>query len=425
MASDDFWVLQTRFTMRNKGFYIGLLGVFFITLIAPQRSFANEITLGVLTSSGVQRSMYAAFEKEFEAANPDIQLTILIRSDAEYKEEMKTWFAQGEGPDILNWQAGERLYQYVRDNKVKDISHIWKKNGLGSVFSDAVKGAVSYENKRYAIPISYYQWGFYYRQSLFEEHGLSAPTTWDEFLAVCATLKAAGVTPITIGAQYKWPTAAWFDYLNLRINGLEFHQKLLKSEIVYTDSRVESVFNHWKTLLDKGYFVDRYNGWNWQQAMPFMYHKLAGMTLIGNFFAGTLPLVLKDDFRFFRFPIIDLSVDVYEEAPLDLFMVPSYAKENPAIEKFLLFLASKGFQQKFNETLGMISTNLTSDVSDDYFIQVGAETLNASAGVSQFFDRDANADMSSAAMEIFTAFLDTKNVSVTLKKLEEARKEYY
>jgi multiple sugar transport system substrate-binding protein len=308
---------------------------------------------------------------------------------------------------------------------VLDISDLWSDNKLNAVFSDAAKGAVSHEGKRYAIPISYYQWGFYYRHSLFEKLGLSAPKTWDEFLVVCEKLKAAGVTPITIGAQFKWPTAAWFDYLNLRINGLAFHQELLKGGIPFTDQRVEKVFIYWKELLDKNYFVDRHNGWSWQQAMPFMYHKMAGMTLIGNFFAGTLPPVLKDDFRFFRFPIIDPSIGVYEEAPLDLFMVPSYSKKNEAVDKFLLFLASKRFQQKFNETLGMISTNLTSDVSEDYFIQVGTETLNASAGVSQFFDRDANADMSGAATEIFTSFLDNKNVNDTLKKLEIARKEHY
>jgi multiple sugar transport system substrate-binding protein len=108
--------------MIKKDFYIGLFSVFFVALITHERSFANEITVGVLTSSGVQRSMYATFEKEFEAANPDIQLTILIRSDAEYKEEMKTWFAKGVGPDILNWQGGERLYQYVRENKITCFS---------------------------------------------------------------------------------------------------------------------------------------------------------------------------------------------------------------------------------------------------------------------------------------------------------------
>jgi multiple sugar transport system substrate-binding protein len=411
--------------MLNIGLFVRLLSFVIIGFILPTPSFSKEITVGVLTSSGVQRSMYATFAKEFEASHPDIKLTILIRSDAEYKEQMKTWFAEGKGPDILNWQGGERLYQYVRDNKVLDISHLWTDNDLEGVFSDAAKGAVSYEGKRYAIPISYYQWGFYYRHSLFEKLGVSPPKNWDEFLVVCEKLKAEGVTPITIGSQFKWPTAAWFDYLNLRINGLAFHQKLLKGSIPFTDQRVAKVFIYWKELLDKDYFVERHNGWSWQQAMPFIYHKMAGMTLIGNFFAGTLPTVLKDDFRFFRFPIIDPSMAVYEEAPLDLFMVPSYAKKNAAVDKFLLFLASKRFQQKFNATLGMISTNLTSEVSDDYFIQVGTETLNASAGVSQFFDRDANSGMASAAMQIFTDFLVNKNADIAIQKLEAARKTHY
>jgi multiple sugar transport system substrate-binding protein len=406
-------------------FYLSFSFSHFVALFISPNVLADEITVGVLTSSGIQRSMYTTFAKEFEAANPGIKLNILIRSDAEYKEQMKTWFAQGSGPDILNWQGGERLYQYVRENKVTDLSQVWSKHNLEAVFSESATGAVSYQGNRYAIPISYYQWGFYYRQSLFDKYNLLPPKTWDEFLAVCAKLKAQGITPITIGAEYKWPTAAWFDYLNLRLNGLEFHQNLLKGEIAYTDDRVERVFSYWKELLDKGYFVNRHNGWNWQEAMPFMYHKMAGMTLIGNFFAGTLPPVLKDDFRFFRFPIIDSNVKIYEEAPLDLFMVPSYAKKNPAVEKFLLFLASKGFQQKFNETLGMISTNLTSDVSDNYFIQVGTETLNASAGVSQFFDRDANAGMATAAMQIFTEFLDNKDIDTTITKLEAAREMNY
>ena len=57
--------------------------------------------------------------------------------------------------------------------------------------------------------------------------------------------------------------------------------------------------------------------------MTFIYHKIVGMTLIGNVFAGALPAALKDDFRFFRSLIIDPSMAVYEKAPLDFFMVPS------------------------------------------------------------------------------------------------------
>lgn len=390
-------------------------------LFLSQKVFAEKVTVGILSTSGVQRSMYSSVAREFEKANPDIQVEMLFRSDAEYKEQILQWFNDGSGPDILNWQGGERLYQHVRQGRIANLSTFWQQHDLHDKFSQAAKGAVSLDNDIYAVPVSYYQWGFYYRKSLFDSLGMQAPTDWQSFLAVCEKLKSQGVTPITIGAQYKWPTAAWFDYLNLRLNGLAYHQALLKGEIPFTDSGVRQVFEHWKELLAKGYFVDRYNGWNWQQAMPFMYHKLAGMTLIGNFFAGTLPEVLKDDFRFFPFPIINNEVAVFEEAPLDLFMIPSYAKQNTSAKRFLLYLASKEFQQKFNREVGMIPPNIQSELSNDYFIQQGTKILNEAEGVSQFFDRDTNAELAGAATEIFTVFMDNKDIQAALLALEEAR----
>lgn len=384
-------------------------------------SWAEKITVGVLSNSGQQRSMYSALAKEFESAHPDIQVELLFRADAEYKEQLVEWFEKGSGPDLLNWQGGERLYQYVRQGKIADLTDFWQSNNLTRQFSQASLGAVSLDNAYYAVPISYYQWGFYYRKSLFDKLNLSPPETWQNFLAVCAELKANNIIPITIGAQYKWPTAAWFDYLNLRINGLDFHQSLLKGEISFNDPRVRNVFTHWKELLSQGYFVERYNGWTWQQAMPFLYHKLSGMTLIGNFFAGTLPEYIKDDFRFFSFPIINPDIGRYEEAPLDLFLIPSYAKQNSAAKKFLLFLASEEFQQKFNGELGMIPPNIKSKLSQDYFIQVGTKTLNDAQGVSQFFDRDTNAGMADAATKIFTQFMDDNDIDAVLSALENAR----
>ncbi len=241
---------------------------------------------------------------------------------------------------------------------------------------------------------------------------------------MCETLKNAGITPITIGAANKWTSAAWFDYLNLRINGLDYHQRLLQGEIPFTDKGVRDVFEKWKLLLDKGYFTTRYNGWDWQQAMPFMYHKMAGMTLIGNFFAGGLPPLLKEDFRFFPFPQINPAIPAYEEAPMDLLMVPNYTKMNKTVEHYLLSIAGLDFQKRYNDVSSMISPNKQVQSKDDYFIQQGQKVLNNAAGLSQFFDRDTNEKMGSAGTVIFTEFMDSKNVDATLSALENARQAY-
>lgn len=391
---------------------------------AQQLSLPQQIEVGILTNSGAQRAFYTSFAQQFERNNPGIKVKLNFKSDSDFKQSLMGWFQNGDGPHLLNWQGGERLFQYVREGYISDISGVWQSNSLHDKFTTGAKGAVTLDGKQYGIPISYYQWGFYYRQSLFDTLNINAPRTWDEFLDVCRVLRSNDIVPITVGAKFQWPTLAWFDYLNLRINGLEFHQRLLQGEESFMDDRVTRVLDLWKGLLDQNYFVSQYNKWKWDQAMPFLYHKMAGMTLMGNFFAGTMPPTLKEDFRFFRFPVIDDSVPIYEEAPLDVFMIPTYAQNNAAARKFLAVLAGREFQQEFNTMLGTIPPNTESATSNDYFIQQGTVTLGAAQGVSQFFDRDTNDDMAKAAMDIFTQFMGSRDVTQTQTQLERARQQF-
>ncbi|MCQ4384250.1 extracellular solute-binding protein, partial [Clostridioides difficile] len=64
------------------------------------------------------------------------------------------------------------------------------------------------------------------------------PADWAQFLDACRKLKAAGIAPIAVAARDAWTLAAWFDYLDLRINGYAFHQKLMAGDVAYTDPRV-------------------------------------------------------------------------------------------------------------------------------------------------------------------------------------------
>lgn len=409
---------------RQLNNFLVVFNLFFLALLLNSKAQAETISVGILQTAPAQKTALVRIAQEFEQANPGANINLSFYSDADFKVALLEWLKAEQGPDVITWQGGQRLYQLVNKNQVKDLSYLWKKHQFKKRFTEGVTDAVSLDTKNYAIPVSYYQWGFYYRESVFKELGISAPSNWEEFISVCESLKNAGITPITIGAKYKWTSAAWFDYLNLRINGLEYHQQLLQGDISFKDKGVKQVFNRWKDLLDNGYFTDRYNGWSWSEAMPFMFHKMAGMTLVGNFFAGAMPDTLKSDFRFFKFPIINTNLPIYEEAPLDLFMLPNYVTNNATIDSFLVFLASEEFQQNYNESVGTISPNIKVKPSADYFIQQGAKLLSQAEGVSQFFDRDTNADMAGAATAIFTDFMDHKDVNKAVQELEVARQKY-
>jgi len=397
-----------------------------VTFVAyPSNALAsNTLEVGVLVTTGEQRALFTSLAQAFENDNPGVTVKLIAKNDADYKASIDTWLTQGDGPDLFNWQGGERLYQYVREGRVEPLSDFWEQHDLASSFSQGSVSAVSLDGERYALPISYYQWGFFYRKSLFKTLNISTPETWEDFLYVCAVLKREGITPITIGNKNSWPSAAWFDYLNLRLNGLKFHQDLLLGKESFKDPRVVQVFEYWKNLIDRQYFVHKQKDWDWKAGMPFLYHKMAGMTLIGNFFSGQLPEMLKDDFGFFRFPVINKNIPIYEEAPLDLFMLPRYSDNKPLAKKFLLAVADAGFQETFNEAQGMISPNTTSRSSADYFIRSGAEVLNAAEGLSQFFDRDTNSDMAAVAVKIFSAFIENPDISRATTGLEVAREQH-
>ncbi|HEY3867705.1 MAG TPA: extracellular solute-binding protein [Actinocrinis sp.] len=66
--------------------------------------------------------------------------------------------------------------------------------------------SIAYKGKQYTIPtgVSYYT-GVFYNENMFKRLGLSVPTTWSEFVALNAKLKADNVTPLGIGGKDSWP----------------------------------------------------------------------------------------------------------------------------------------------------------------------------------------------------------------------------
>ena len=89
-------------------------------------------------------------------------------------------------------------------------------------------------------------------------------------MAASAKLKSNGITPFTIGSKFKWTTGGWFDYLNLRQNGYEFHMDLTAGKVKYTDPRVQATFDRWDELVSNGYFIENHATYNWQEGMAPM-----------------------------------------------------------------------------------------------------------------------------------------------------------
>jgi len=330
-------------------------------------------------------------------------------------------------PDITSWYPGNRMGPFVDAGLFEPITDLWKAEGLDQDMA-AIEPTMTRNGEVWGVPYSYYQWGVYYRKDIFDKLGLTEPTTWDELLTVSKTLKENDITPFTIGTKFLWTAAGVFDYINLRTNGYDVHNALTAGEIKYTDPRIVETFNNWKTLIDMGAFIDNHATMSWQDAIAPFASGDAAMYVMGNFSVdGYLNAGLTmDQIDYFQFPEITPGLPMAEEAPADAFFIPSGAKNKEDARKFLAFIARPEIQTAWNETIGQLPPNSKATVSDNKFIQEGFAVVSNAAGLAQFFDRDAPAEMAKAGMEGFQEFMiKPDRMMAILERLDKIQERVY
>jgi len=410
----------------KKMLFKNKLAAAIVATVFSSTLFAGTLVINTDQADPAPKKAFADLVKGFEAKHPDIKVKMNIFDKEGYKTSIRN-FLTAEAPDLATWYAGNRMLPYVNAGLFEPVDDVWAEQNLDKSLASAA-ASMTIDGKKWGVPYTYYQWGVYYRKDIFAANNISVPTNWAEFKAAGETLKAAGVTPITIGTKYLWTAAGVFDYINLRTNGYDFHMSLTKGEIPWTDERVVKTMNNWKELVDAGFFLDNHAAYSWQEALAPMIQGKAGMYVMGNF--AVAPLrdagLTKDQLGFFQFPIIDPAIEVAEEAPTDTIHIPANAKNKVDAKKFLAYIASAKVQTQMNKTLGQLPINADSVADEDAFLQAGFEMLSKTSKIAQFFDRDAPAEMAKAGMEGFQEFMvKPERLDTILKRLEKVRKRAY
>jgi len=407
----------------NKKLVILLLSIFILTtgvFAAGQSDVSNKLVINSDMSDPAPKADLAKAVEMFKAEYPDIEVQLNTFDHEAYKTAIRN-FLVSEAPDVCTWYAGNRMKFFVDQGLFMDVSSLWKAEGLYKDMASSVK-AMTIDGKQYGVPYSYYQWGVYYRTDIFAKYGLEAPKTWDEFMKVNATLKANGITPITIGTKYLWTAGGWFDYMDLRVNGYDYHMKLMAGEASYLDPELDKVFELWGELINKGYFLENHATYSWQEAQAPLIKGEAAMYLIGNFMIPDMESAgVVDKIGFFQFPVIDPSVGIFEDAPTDTFHIPQNAKNVDNAKKFLAFIARPEIQTVL--TSGSLPANNKSVPPTDRFKKIGFEMLGAADGLAQFYDRDSSPEMAKVGMEGFQEFMvKPERIATIREKLDAERK---
>lgn len=388
-------------------------------------SYAEQLNLGVSVSTSAQREAFYTLAHDFESRYPDAEVNFTALSSEEYKRAFPTMLADDKRFDVLYWHAGQRLFNFIEKDLILPIDELWAEHDLDNAFDQSVTQNVSYKGRFFAVPVSYYQIGFYYSKDVFERLSLSEPATWEDFIAACELIKAQNLPPIFIGTKSNWPATAWFDYLNLRMHGLEFQQKLTKGEIAFTNKRVKATLEILSDLKESQYFINDHQFLEWRESLPLLSRGLVGMSLIGNYVVQEIRPSIQSKIGFFPFPEMNENVAKYEEAPIDVLIIPKGAKKVSLAKKFLAFASNYEVQSKLNKKLGIMSPHKLSQVKSSQLTKEAYSALSEADGFSQFFDRDAEETFASEIMPIIDEFFINGDSHATSLKLEQVRQRYF
>ncbi len=200
---------------RHFAFAAGCLAAL---LTAPALAETN-ITVLHVSENKAQVGLWEKIAADYNAEHPGVKVQVKYLENEAFKAKLPTMLQSNNRPALFYSWAGGVMQAQDKAGFLKDITK--EAASFESDLSPTAVDAFKVDGKVVGVPFEVGEVVFYYNKKLFEKAGVKAEDikTWDDFLGAVKKLKAAGVTPIVVGAGEKWPMAFFYDYLVMRVGG--------------------------------------------------------------------------------------------------------------------------------------------------------------------------------------------------------------
>lgn len=136
-----------------------------------------------------------------------------IRVVHDFSSNLSAGFVRSNPPDLGCLNYNFEVARFVERGALSDLSDMPEAQRINPDLQPLIEQTASYPGRTSVIPYSLMMASVLYNREIFAEQGLEVPTTWTEFLAVCDSLTAAGITPIYSTFKDPWTVAqGLFDY---------------------------------------------------------------------------------------------------------------------------------------------------------------------------------------------------------------------
>lgn len=190
-----------------------------------------------------------------------VEIQNVVHSD--YKTKLTTMMASDSETDIIfTWELGY-LGNFVNGNKIVSLQkYLDEDEDWKNSFNGGILDPLTYDGEVYAIPTQQSTAIMYYNKAIFDEYNLEVPTTYDEYVQVCDTLKENGVTPVALAstADDAWLVSQYIQQLSNGIKGEDLFNSIKDGTGKWNDEGMIEAGKLFQEEVNKGYFEDGFTG---------------------------------------------------------------------------------------------------------------------------------------------------------------------
>jgi N-acetylglucosamine transport system substrate-binding protein len=285
-------------------------------------------------------------EKIWPTLYPDSEIT--YAGTQRLQEQYQSRVVEGNPPDVMdNSGAGSfNTTTLFNDGQLANLDDLMAAPAYGQedkTFADSLSvGSQAdgvFEGSQYVLKFVNSVYGIWYNTTLFEEKGWEYPQTWDDFLALCQTIKDEGeMAPFTYQGLYPYYIRAVWDQLVFKSGGWDAQLKLDNlAEDAWTQPVVKTALEAIQELWNKEYILEGTEGLSHTESQTAWIEGEAAFIPCGAWLENEMKDLLAEvpEFKMVVKPVPSLTA---EDA------MPFEAIQASAGEDFIVFAQGKNVQ---------------------------------------------------------------------------------
>ena len=335
--------------------------------------------------AGEEQASFEAVADGFMELYPNVEVKYTSGGD-NLAPLLATAVEGGNPPDIAAIGQPGLMADFAGQSAIQPLDDL--RDAIVENFGESVADVGTVDGTQYGILYKGANKStIWYNVAAFEEAGVEAPEDWEGLSAAVETIKAAGITPYSVGVDVGWPMTDLFENIYIRSAGAEMYSQLANHEIPWTDQSVKDALAIMAEVVGDSENLAGGTEGALQTEMPDSVAKVftdspeAAMVIIGDFAPGVTETTLEPEtgYNVFTFPSIEGSAPSVVGGG-DLFVE---FKDSPAADAFLEYLTTPEAAEIWAERGGFSSPNQNIDLGV-YPDEISRTTAGALAEAESF-----------------------------------------